>query len=87
MCLHSSPAQNLSEKKGIKPVTSDKDQMFDFKQKKANSLLETPLTPWVLYLDLWTELGNDNIVSEKDTTGVFFRTTLLIDFLDRRKHI
>lgn len=87
MCLHSSPAQNLSEKKGIKPVTSDKDQMFDFKQKKANSLLETPLTPWVLYLGLWTELGDDNIVSEKDTTGVFFRTTLMIDFLDRRKHI
>lgn len=39
MCLHSSLAKNLSEKKGIKPVTSDKDQMFDFKQKKANTLL------------------------------------------------
>lgn len=39
MCLHSSSAKNLSEKKGIKPVTSDKDQMFDFKQKKANTLL------------------------------------------------
>lgn len=36
MCLHSSSGKNLSEKKGIKPVTSDKDQIFDFKQKKAN---------------------------------------------------
>ena len=33
-CLHSSSTENLSEKKGIKPVTTDKDQMFDFNQKK-----------------------------------------------------
>jgi len=39
MCLHSSSAKNLSEKKGIKPATSDKDQMFDFKQKNTNTPL------------------------------------------------
>lgn len=37
MCLHSSSGRNSSEKEDIKPVTSDKDQMFDSKQKKANS--------------------------------------------------
>lgn len=51
MWLHSSSAQNLSEEKGIKPVTSDKDQMFDFKQKKANILQPTPWRLWVLYLN------------------------------------
>lgn len=51
MCLHSSLSKNLSEKEDIKPVTSDKDQMFDFKQKKANSTIGSvnPLsTPWKL---------------------------------------
>lgn len=47
MCLHSSSGKNLSEKEDIKPVTSDKDQMFDSKQKKANTPLSAPLTPWV----------------------------------------
>lgn len=28
------PTENLSEKKGIKPVTADKDQTSDFKQKR-----------------------------------------------------
>lgn len=45
MCLHSSSGKNLSEKEDIKPVTSDKDQMFDFKQKKANTPLQAALTP------------------------------------------
>lgn len=64
MCLHSSLAKNLLEKKGIKPVTSDKDQMFDFKQKKANTSLWTPLTPWVLYLNCWTELERSTAYKE-----------------------
>lgn len=47
MCLHSSLGKNLTEKKGIKPVTSHKDQMFDFKQKKTNTPLQALLTSWV----------------------------------------
>ena len=33
------PTENLSEKEGIKPVTADKDQTFDFKQKRQTSHL------------------------------------------------